>query len=104
VALHDLWNLLPSSPAANRQKGDRLPAIEALDRARDLVLGWWERAYRHQPGLARRFEAECRSTLPGAAATGGLLTPESLFEGVMIQQRVLKRDQQLEEWTPDRHR
>ena len=37
---------------------------------------------------------------PLAISGTGAVTPESLFEGVMIQQMVLKRDQQLAEWLP----
>ena len=97
---NDLWNLLPSSKTVNRSKGDRLPAPEALERARPRMLEWWERAYLRAPSLASRFEDEVRSALPTAATNTDKLTPESLFEGIMIQQIVLRRDQQLAEWVP----
>ena len=97
---NDLWNLLPSSTTVNRSKGDRLPAPEALEQARPRMLEWWERAYLHDASLAARFEDEVRSALPAAATDTDKLTPESLFEGIMIQQIVLKRDQQLAEWVP----
>ena len=64
------------------------------------MLEWWERAYLHDASLAARFEDEVRSALPAAATDTDKLTPESLFEGIMIQQIVLKRDQQLAEWVP----
>ncbi len=98
---NDLWNLLPSSTTVNRSKGDRLPAPEALEQARPRMLEWWERAYLRDATLATRIEDEVRSALPAAATDTCKLTPESLFEGVMIQQTVLKRDQQLEEWAPN---
>ena len=41
-----------------------------------------------------------RVALPAAVSDDGAVTPESLFEGVMVQQVVLKRDQQLTEWVP----
>ena len=97
---NDLWNLLPSSPAVNRKKADRLPAPEALEQARPRVLEWWDEAYLRDVTLARRFEDEGRSALPTAVSDDGAVTPESLFEGVMVQQIVLKRDQQLAEWVP----
>ena len=97
---NDLWNLFPSSTTVNRSKGDRLPAPEALEQARPRMLEWWERAYLPDASLAARFEDEVRSTLPAAATDTDKLTPESLFEGIMIQQIVLKRDQQLAEWVP----
>ena len=97
---NDLWNLLPSSPAANRRKGDLLPAPEALERARPRMLEWWDLAYLRNSALAERFEDESRSALPTAASEDGAVTPESLFEGVMVQQMVLRRDQQLAQWLP----
>ena len=97
---NDLWNLLPSSTTVNRSKGDRLPAPEALEQARPRMLEWWDRAYLRDASLAARFEDEVRSALPAAATDTDNFTPESLFEGIMIQQIVLKRDQQLAEWVP----
>ena len=97
---NDLWNLLPSSATVNRSKGERLPAPKALEQARPRMLEWWDRAYLRDASLAARFEDEVRSALPTAATDSDVLTPESLFEGIMIQQIVLKRDQQLAEWVP----
>ena len=98
---NDLWNLLPSRPQTNNQKGDRLPSPDALEQARPRLLEWWDSAFLHDTNLAERFEDEARSALPAAVPDDGTLTPESLFEGVMIQQMVLKRDQQLREWHPN---
>ena len=98
---NDLWNLLPSAPAVNRSKGDRLPAAEALERSRSWILEWWDLAYRRDIVLRNQFEDEARSALP--AAVFGLeesVTPEDVFEGLMVQQMVLKRDQQLAVWRP----
>ena len=97
---NDLWNLVPSEPRTNRQKGNRLPAPEALEQARPRMLEWWDLAYLRDSSLARRFEVEGRSALPTAVSDDGAVTPDSLFEGVMVQQMVLKRDQQLAEWLP----
>ena len=97
---NDLWNLLPSAPDANRRKGDRLPAPEALEQAKPRMLEWWDHAYLRNTALTRRFEEESRSALPMAVSDTDAVTPESLFEGVMFQQMVLKRDQQLVEWLP----
>ena len=98
---NDLWNLLPSAPAVNRSKGDRLPAAEALERSRSCILDWWDLAYRRDLVLRNQFEDEARSALP--AAVFGMekrLAPEAVFEGLMVQQMVLKRDQQLAVWRP----
>ena len=97
---NDLWNLLPSAATVNRSKGHRLPAPEALEQARPRMLDWWEQAYLRDTTLATRFEDEVRSALPAATTDTDGLTPESLFEGIMIQQIALKRDQQLAEWVP----
>ncbi|MBM4094444.1 MAG: methyltransferase type 11, partial [Planctomycetes bacterium] len=39
---NDLWNLLPASPQANRQKGDSLPTNDLLKRRRNVILDYWE--------------------------------------------------------------
>ena len=86
---NDLWNLLPSAPAVNRSKGDRLPAAEALERSRSCILDWWDLAYRRDLVLRNQFEDEARSALP--AAVFGMekrLAPEAVFEGLMVQQMV----------------
>ncbi len=92
---NDLWNLLPSAPAVNRSKGDRLPAAEALERSRSWILEWWDLAYRRDIVLRTQFEDEAQSALPSAVfGLEETVTPEDVFEGLMVQQMVLKRDQQ----------
>ena len=98
---NDLWNLMPSRPQTNRQKGDRLPAAQALEQARTRIQEWWDLAYLRNPPFAERFSEESRSALPMAVSDKGATTTDSLFEGLMIQQLVLKRDQQLAEWSPN---
>ena len=97
---NDLWNLLPSSAKANNTKSDRLPSPAALESAKPRILDWWDAAYLQHEPLARRFTDESLSALPSIAAENKPVTAESVFEGLMVQQMVLKRDQQLEEWTP----
>ena len=97
---NDLWNLMPSQPQTNMRKGNRLPTAQALDQARPRIQEWWNLAYLENSSIAGRFNEECRSALPMAVSDSGAITPDSLFEGLMIQQLVLKRDQQLAEWSP----
>ncbi len=39
---NDLWNLLPTTPRANNQKAERLPAPVLLSDARDRITEWWQ--------------------------------------------------------------
>ncbi|NBA88904.1 hypothetical protein GVN16_24225 [Emticicia sp. CRIBPO] len=39
---NDLWNLLPAKPAINNRKRDKIPSPEALNRAKDLIIHYWE--------------------------------------------------------------
>ena len=98
---NDLWNLLPSLPKVNRSKGDRLPAPETLEKAKLRILEWWSNAYLGESDLEIRFKDEARSALPVVEPVKGEVSQENLenfFQGVMFQQMVLKRDQQLTEW------
>ena len=98
---NDLWNLLPSAPAVNRSKGDRLPAAEALERSRFWIPDWWDLAYRRDIALRNQFEDEARSALPSAVfGPEETAAPEDVFEELMVQQMVLRRDQQLAVWQP----
>ena len=97
---NDLWNLLPSSRRINQNKSDRLPSPDALDSAKTRLLDWWDSAYQRDMGLKETFEDEARSALPAIGFGGDDFTLESVFDGLMFQQLVLKRDQQLREWQP----
>ena len=99
---NDLWNLLPSHPRTNNRKSDRLPSPDALEGARVQLLDWWHSAYQQDIRLRETFEDEARSALPAAVHGGEVFTLESVFDGLMFQQMVLKRDQQLREWHPGR--
>ena len=97
---NDLWNLLPSSRQTNQKKSNRLPSPDALDSAKPRVLEWWDSAYQRDIGLKDTFENEARSALPATGFGEDDFTLESVFDGLMFQQLVLKRDQQLREWQP----
>ena len=97
---NDLWNLLPSSRQTNQKKSDQLPSPDALDSAKPRVLEWWHSAYQRDIGLKETFEDEARSALPATGFGDDDFTLESVFDGLMFQRLVLKRDQQLREWQP----
>ena len=97
---NDLWNLLPSNRQINSSKSSRLPSLDALEFARQRMLDWWDSAYVRDRRLKETFEDEARSALPATELSEDSLTLESVFDGLMFQQIVLKRDQQLREWQP----
>lgn len=97
---NDLWNLLPSQKKTNNEKRGKLPSYEALEQAKPRLFDWWDSAYLRDKVLSERFEHEARGALPLAVSDNGKVTPESLFEGVALQQRFLKQNQQLAEWQP----
>lgn len=97
---NDLWNLLPTAKRVNSSKSDQLPSPHALETARPRIHDWWNDAYLGDEALARRFADESSSALPTVIVEQEVVTPESVFEGLMVQQMVLRRDQQIKEWTP----
>lgn len=97
---NDLWNLVPTAAQTNQHKRDRLPGAELLETAKPRVIEWWEAAYSRNDELAERFTKEALAALPGAGLAEGRVSGETLFEGVMLQRAVLRRDQQLAEWVP----
>ena len=97
---NDLWNLLPSNRQINSSKSSKLPSLDALECARGRLLDWWDSAYVRDTRLKETFEDEARSALPATESSEDSLSLESVFDGLMFQQMVLKRDQQLREWQP----
>jgi SAM-dependent methyltransferase len=95
---NDLWNLFPAHPSVNHKKGDRLPSAESLVDARERILDWWQTAYVDQNAIGERFVDEAIAALPGTLASVASLSPEDVFDGLMMQRATLKRDQQLAEW------
>jgi len=72
---NDLWNLVPTSPAVNTAKSDKLPTRELLLRRQDAIIGYWE-ALRaaHQS----RFDHE-------AARVTGQQNLSASWQGVVFQ-------------------
>ena len=96
----DLWNLLPSAPAINQQKRDRLPSAEALVASRDRILEWWETAYVRREEMSERFFIEARSSLPLFDEPEAKV--EVLFDGLGARRQSLVTDQRVDEWMPKR--
>jgi len=62
------------------------------------MLEWWNAAYLARAGYAARFVDEATAALPGMHAAPSQVVPEDVFDGLMRQRAVLKRDQPLSEW------
>ena len=97
---NDLWNLLPATRRANREKRDRLPAARLLGDARDRILEWWETSYLQTERRAQ-FTVEAEAALPMVEDAS---RPEAVFEGLQHQRRRLKQNQQIAEWMGLKHR
>lgn len=99
----DLWNLMPTHRTVNRrEKRALLPTDQLLQSARDRVLGWWESAYvKDLPMVSERFWLEATSSLPTVSTDKQRLS--DVFDAVCFQRIRLKHDQQVPEWTGERH-
>ena len=94
----DLWNLLPADRQVNqRQKRDRLPTAEALQKACDGIMAWWRNAYLAQ-GLAGRFTAEAAASLPGLFDWSDRAQLEEVVAAMQLQRLRLRHDQGVPEW------
>jgi hypothetical protein len=59
---NDLWNLLPSHPAVNNRKRDRIPSVELIENRKDQILYYWKKSDEYNP---ERFRRELRFSLLG---------------------------------------
>ncbi len=59
---NDLWNLLPSKPAINKKKRDKIPAADLIGKQGDLIVHYWQLLNECQPA---RFQKEIRISLLG---------------------------------------
>ena len=95
---NDLWNLMPSTSAANNSKADKLPSAALLKDSRSNILNWWQSAYLDDDKLSQQFFIEAEAALP-------LLGPENrsvedMFHAMEFQRARLRASQQLAEWYP----
>ena len=91
---------MPALPRLNRhEKSDRLVSAELLDRAKDRIADWWDRAYlRRGESITRRFQREAGASLPIIAPEGHEAGIEEVFDGLAAKRLMLKITQQLAEW------
>lgn len=93
---NDLWNLMPSTQALNRnQKRERLPSVARLASARERIQQWWTRAWLDDPILRLRFQREAEAALPIQSAESA----DDVFEGLEWRRLRLRTEQQVSEWT-----
>ena len=99
----DLWNLMPAHRTVNqKEKRASLPADRLLRSAQDRVIYWWGAAYvDNSPIVSERFWLEAKSSLPSVNA--GDDTLNDIFDAVCLQGMRLKHDQQVPEWSGERH-
>jgi hypothetical protein len=60
---NDLWNLMPATKDANRQKSNKLPSSKLLLERKDRIIGYWEEIRSLEDSLFQR-EAETLLILP----------------------------------------
>ena len=60
---NDLWNLMPATIDANRQKSNRLPSADLLIKRKDRIISYWEEIRTLEECLFQR-EAETLLVLP----------------------------------------
>ncbi len=59
---NDLWNLLPASTSINNKKRDKIPAVNLIDARKELILHYWNLAFKEEPV---RFRNEIQLSLLG---------------------------------------
>ena len=64
---NDLWNLLPSQPATNNKKRDKIPSVEMIEKRKDLILHFWGLLNENQ---SQRFQKEIKLALLGNSPVG----------------------------------
>ncbi len=94
----DLWSLLPSASAVNRDgKRERIVTAAALAAARPRILSWWNETYLGaNDALRRRFTEEARSSLPLPHDR----TPDAgeVFAALDFRRLRLRQETQAPEW------
>ena len=98
-----LWNLAPATRVANNSKSARLPSAGLLLESKERLEDWWRRAYVEDPRHVQRFWREAELYIPEFRFDPEQSTDESLhrvFEGVEWHMARIRRDQQIDDWSP----
>jgi CRISPR/Cas system Type II protein with McrA/HNH and RuvC-like nuclease domain len=90
---NDLWNLLPSDPATNNRKRDKIPSPALIEKRKDVILYYWE-LIREQ--LPERFRKEVQVTLLGKEPFCGW--QETAINQLQSNCRYLITNRGYEEW------
>ncbi len=59
---NDLWNLLPAHPAVNRQKRDKIPSPNLVEKRKGIIFDYWYLINQYQN---QRFQKEIQVSLLG---------------------------------------
>jgi hypothetical protein len=90
---NDLWNLLPSKPKINKEKRDKIPSVESIEKSKDLINNYWELLNDFQ---TVRFQKEIRVALLGNKSN--VNWQKAAFEQLKIRCDYLINIRGFEEW------
>jgi SAM-dependent methyltransferase len=90
---NDLWNLVPTKPAVNRNKSDKLITEQRLLNSKEEVMHFWQQAWQEEQRL---FFTQANMALPDLSAENTDF--DSVFEAMLSQRDRIKETQQLVDW------
>ncbi|MDT0581995.1 methyltransferase domain-containing protein [Brumicola blandensis] len=91
---NDLWNLVPTKPAVNRNKSDKLITEQRLLNSKEEVMHFWQQAWQEEQRL---FFTQANMALPDLSTENTDF--DSVFEAMLSQRDRIKETQQLVDWT-----
>lgn len=92
---NQFWNLVPSSPAANNAKRDRVPSPALLSHSKSALIDWWKQGFDDDEVWHPRFWTEAQAGLPMLADSRDL---SDLFEALCLQSNRLRTDYAIGRW------
>ena len=96
---NQFWNLVPSTPQANRSKSDRIPTHRLLSQSKQRLGDWWKAGYTDDEAWSDRFWTEAQAGLPMLADSQDL---NDLFEALCLQSNRLRTDYAINGWSGQR--